>query len=816
MNKLFFITFFLFLGLGVPLWAQGIVQGRVTDANNCGVELANVGVVSVAKSYGTTTDAQGMFHLEIRESDTVTLRVSCTGYMPQVFRLCLRHGETCSLTIPLATSSTQLAEVQIVEDRTRATAFTQIDIQRIENTVGPNTGVESLLKTLPDVSSNNELSSQYSVRGGSFDENLVYINDVELYRPMLIRSGQQEGMSIINADLVDHLLFSPGGFDASYGDKISSALAIAYARPKSFGARLSASFLGATASVQGLIGKRLAYAVGFRHHNNSYLFRSLDTEGNYRSSYTDMQGLLHYRVSEDLDLSLLAIATRNVYGLVPSSQTTSFGSFMESLELRIYFDGAEEDRYRTLLGALTFDYHPSDDFQLKWITSAQSNAEQELYDIQSQYWLYEVGVGQAVGDTNHFDRGVGTFLEHARNYLSLNIFSSQAKARVEAPLGQWQLGIGGQMEQISDRVREWKWVDSAGYAMPFPHFTPGLDTVPQNPLLQQFCRANNHLVTLRAFAYAQRELKWVTRQESDLSFMAGLRGQFYTNRFDLGNQNSQYLLSPRLSLNYRPSGSRDILYRIAAGVYQQPALYREMRHADGSLNMRLRAQTSYQAMGTFDWNLSLWDHPVRLTADVYYKYITHLVPYTIDNMRVQYDAENSAVAYAAGLSLRINGDLVEGLESWMSLSLMQTQEDIEGDGIGWIARPTDQRLSFKVFLQDYVPTIPWWRMSLNFIYGTRMPVTFPGQQDRSKMSHLPPYFRVDWGNSVQLSRFDNLKRSALFRVVDDVMVGLEVFNLFNYRNVISFIWVSDYDNIYYPVPNYLTARQINLKLTVTF
>lgn len=798
--------------------AQGTLEGRVTAADGQAVEFANVGVVSASRPYGAVTDRKGEYRLVVRERDSVTFRISCTGFETREFRLLLKGGEVRRLDCELKPSAKQLDEVVVSEDRTRSSTFTQIDLQRIENTVGPTEGVESLLKTLPDVSSNNELSSQYSVRGGSFDENLVYINGVEVYRPQLVRSGQQEGLSVVNPDMVDHLLFSPGGFDAAYGDRLSSVLDIVYSRPVERRFRLSASLLGGTASAQGRIGESFAYSLGLRHHSNRYLFKGMDTEGNYTSSYTDVQGVLNYRASDRLDVSFLGIATRNVYGLIPSSRTTTFGSFMESLELDVYFDGQEQDRYTTLLGAFTVDYHPTADFQLRWIASAQRNRERELYDLQNQYWLYEVGLDANAGDTSRFDRGVGTFLEHARNYLDIGLYSTEVRGVYYTGLGSWSFGVKGHLERVSDRMREWKWVDSAGYTFPTEHLMPGVDdTVVFNPVLQLFCNADNGLQTFRGTAFVQRELDFVTRRLSEFKVLAGLRGQYYHTVFEAPMDNGgRWFLSPRVSLNYKPEGQRDVLYRLAAGVYQQPYLYREMRRMDGTLRADLAPQCSYQATGTVDWNLTLWGKPFRLTTDLYYKYITHLVPYTIDNLRIRYNPDEEAVGYAAGASVRINGDFVPGLESWASLSFMQTQEDLLGDTLGWIARPTDQRFSFKLFLQDYLPAIPWWRMSLSFIYGTGTPVTFPYQRDRSVEYRLPAYFRVDWGNTVQLSRFAAVRRAPVLRAFDDILVGVEVFNLFNYRNVVSFIWVADYNNVYYPVPNYLTARQVNVKLTLTF
>ena len=433
----------------VPVMGQGVVSGMVRDAaTGAALEFVNVGVLGSRS--GAATDARGRYTLTVSAKDSVTLRFSFTGYEPCEKRVKVAKGQTVALDVSLRATAKRLDEVEVSDEKTRQSTFTSIDVQKLDDAVGPTGGVEGVLKTLPDVNSNNELSSQYSVRGGSFDENLVYINGVEVFRPMLIRSGQQEGMSIINPDLVDYILFSPGGFDASYGDKMSSVLDITYSRPVEFKGKMSASLLGGAASVQGRVGERWTYAVALRHHRNSYLLRTLDTKGSYTTRYTDLQAIVGYKVNERLDLGLLAIWTNNIYGLVPKSQTTAFNQ--RTMEIDIYFDGAEEDRYRTLLGALTIDWRPNDDWRMVGSLSAQDIAESERYDIQSQYWLYQVGMGENVGETERFDRGVGTFLEHARNRLYTGIYALDLKATRQASLGSWQLGAKLQYENINDRL----------------------------------------------------------------------------------------------------------------------------------------------------------------------------------------------------------------------------------------------------------------------------------------------------------------------------------------------------------------------------
>ena len=828
------------MGLSTVARAQDTawVAGRVRDLGGNPLQYAHVTATGLRPVRGAETDAQGRFRLALPADSLVALRFSYSGYATVDTTVRVGAGETLTMELRLEGMSKRLEVVKISVEKSRTTTFTTIDMERIENNVGPQGGVESLLKTLPDVGSNNELSSQYSVRGGSFDENLVYINHVEVYRPQLVRNGQQEGMSIINPDLVERIDFSPGGFDATYGDRMASVLDITYRRPQAFEAKASASLLGASLSAEGPVGARWAYAVGLRHHSNRYLFNSLDTKGNYTTRYGDVQALVSYKVSDALDVRLMGIGTRNVYGLIPEEQTTTFGGFMEVMQFRVFYEGEEADAYRTLMGAVALDYHPREDMQLRWTTSVQRNREEELYDILSQFWLYELNVGSVNenGETELLDRGIGSFLEHARNYYINNVFSSELQGTHRVRMGSWNWGVKVQHERVRDRMREWKWVDSAGYAMPTVQPQPGdSSNGPQVPVLQLFCRANHTVGTTRLMAYGQRSVDFYNERGDLFSLVAGVRLQAYDIDFSddntTGNVSNyphvplfddtsahcrELFLSPRISLNYKPKWEHDVLFRIAGGLYGQAPAYREYRYDDGTLNHAIRAQQSYQVMGTVDWNFRLGDRPFKFTTDLYYKYITHLIPYRIDNLRMRYDANNEAVGYAAGLSLRLSGEVVEGLESWASLSLMKTQQDIEGDGFGWIARPTDQRVNFKVFFQDYVPRVPFWRMSLNFIVGSGLPFTYPSQRDFSERYVYPAYFRVDWGNTVQLSRFERLQGSWLMRHVKDVLLTVEVFNLFDYKNVVSYTWVADYNNVYYPVPNYLTARQLNFKVTVTF
>ncbi|MBR1549014.1 MAG: carboxypeptidase-like regulatory domain-containing protein [Bacteroidales bacterium] len=825
-------AFYILLTI-MPLLAagQGVLEGVVTDAKTGQpLEYVNVGIPGLTT--GTTTNVKGFYRLSLQGDDSITVHFSYTGY--ETFRARVRRNQRTELDVALKPVATQLDEVTVSEDATRQTTFTGIDVQHLDKAVGPQGGVESVIKMLPDVQSNNELSSQYSVRGGSFDENLVYINNVEVFRPMLIRSGQQEGMSIINPDMVSSIRFSPGGFDATFGDKLSSVLGIAYSPggDRTFGGKASVSLLGASATVYGHVGRRLDYNIGLRHHNNQYVLGSMDTRGSYTTSYTDLQAWLTYYVNNHLDLGLLVVATGNVYGLVPESRTTAFGSALQpGMEIDIYFDGQEQDRYQTLLGALKAHWRPSEEWTIEPTLSIQHINESERYDVQSQYWLYQIETGESTDDTTRFNRGVGTFLEHARNRLVTDIATFAVDAHRYARLGSWDMGVKLQLEQIDDHLREWKWVDSSGYTLPSIVLPFGDScNVPLNPILQLYANSVSNMQTLRASAYLQRELNFHTRRGSDIMVLLGLRGQFY--RSEVGGRKSEvtgsditptsnllpptWFVSPRASVSYKPRMEQDILFRLATGIYRQAPFYREYRRDDGSLCPDVAPQTAYQLTGTADWRFRLWDKSFTFTADLYGKYLTNLIPYTIDNLRLRYMPDQTAVGYVVGLSLRLNAELIEGLESWASLSLMQTQEDIEGDGLGWLARPTDQRFSFKLFLQDNVPDMPWWRMSLNLVYATGTPIAIPFGNYGGDQLRLPSYYRIDWGNTVRLSKFDRIGNWLFKHRIADVQVGLEVFNLFNFHNVVSYLWVADIDNLPRRVPNYLTARQLNLKITVLF
>ena len=665
---------------------------------------------------------------------------------------------------------------------------------------------------------------------------------------MLVRNGQQEGTSIINPDLVDNIMFSPGGFDATYGDRMASVLDIRYGLPyahrdtadnKFFSetsGSASLSFLGASLSLKGVAGDRLSYALGLRQHSNRYIFNSLDTKGNYTTSYSDLQALLSYKASPSLDLQFMTIASRNVYGLVPDSQTTTFGGWQEVMQFQVYYEGQERDSYLTGLAAITADWHPNDDFRLRWTNSFQSNQENEKYDILSQFMLYELNVGNLDenGNAERFDRGIGSFLEHARNYLTSNIYASELHGTHYARLGNWNWGLKLQYEQIRDRMREWKWVDSAGYAIPAVIPVPGDSAnLPYTPVLQLFCRANHTVSTLRLSAFAQRNVDLYTKRGDLVSLVAGLRLQGYGIDFtgdnptgnasnyehailfdDTSDFNPNIIVSPRISLNYKPKWENDILFRLAAGVYSQAPFYREYRYDDGTLNHAIRPQHSYQAMGTVDWNFNIGQRPFKFTTEVYYKAQSRLNPYNVDNLKIVYYGRNEGSGYVTGVDFKVYGEFVPGTDSWISFSLMKAQMNLHGHSI---PQPTDQRWNINFFFTDYFPGTDRWKMNLKMAFAGGLPFGTPHSGLEANVFRAPPYRRVDLGMSYRLLNNEDRHRTrGLSQYLRNVWLGLDCFNVIGINNVASYLWITDITNRQYAVPNYLTGRMINARFLIEF
>ncbi|NCA85156.1 MAG: TonB-dependent receptor [Clostridia bacterium] len=830
----------LWVGAMAQTGQQATVQGTVTNEKGKAQELVNVSIFGLPG--GTATDEDGKYTLRVPANEKLRLVFSFVGFETIEKELRLAPNETVTINTTLVPSAEMLPDITIQDERIRNTNLQRIDPKGVTVIPTVTGSVESLIKTLPGVASNNELSSQYSVRGGNFDENLVYVNDIEIYRPFLIRSGQQEGMSFLNPDLTASILFSAGGFDAKYGDKMSSALDIKYKRPQEFGGSVTASLLGASAHLEGVDKtNRFSYLAGVRYKSNQYLLNGLETKGDYQPVFFDFQALFRYQLSEKLELSFLGNYADNKFELVPETRETNFGTISEAKRLTVYFDGRETDQYKTYMGALKLIYNPTKQTQLSFITSAFNSDESETFDIQGQYWIGRVqtGLGQSdFGDVVSTD-GVGTFLNHARNYLNATVVTAEHRGSWESTANYLTWGAKYQRENIDDQLHEWELIDSAGFTLPHPSDDIGAPLQPVTPLHMNFFAASDvTLATNRISGFVQNTWNFGNNSR-DFAVTAGIRSQYW-------DYSEQFLFSPRASLSYHPRWTHDILFRLAAGYYYQPAFYRELRNFDGTIAEDQKAQKSIHLVGGADWNLTIWGRPFKFVTEVYYKFLDDLIPYEVDNVRIRYYANERSRGYATGIDMKINGEFVPGIESWASLSVMKTQEDIYGDYYyqyfdeegnpsgtgpepnpeasqnekvepGYIPRPTDQRVRFSMFFQDYLPMNPTYKMHLALYFGSSLPFGPPKSQRYQQTYRMPPYRRVDIGFSKQLiGSHTKFKEGNPLGHLKSMWISLEIFNLLQVNNTISYLWITDVSGRQYAVPNFLTPRQLNLKLVVQF
>jgi len=835
----YLLLLFLFLPvLETQAQNTALVRGRVTDQQGKPLELVNVAILGT--STGATTSSDGRYQIRIPSDTSLVIDFSFIGYQREQFQVKLPAGAERMLDVSLAFTSTDLEPVEIKDQQVRYTNYIRLDPKEAKLVPSITGGIEALIKTLPGVSSSNELSSQYSVRGGNFDENLVYVNGIEIYRPFLIRSGQQEGLSFVNSSLVSNITFSAGGFEAKYGDKMSSVLDIQYKKPVTFAGSAQASLLGAQAHVEGASGnRRFSYLGGVRYKTNQYILKGLETEGEYNPNFVDVQGLLTYELTEKLELSFLGYYSRNVYNLIPESRQTNFGTLTEAYRLQVYFDGQEEDRYEIYLGALTLDYRVNDVLNLKFITSAFRSQESETFDITAQYWIGKLETAQASEEFGNVVevQGVGGNMTHARNYLDAAVINLEHRGSWSQGPNYFQWGLRYQREYIDDMLSEWEVVDSAGFSLPHPTNNiggPGKGTPFE---IFSSVKSSASFGSNRISGFVQDT--WNLLQNGrTLSLSAGVRFQYW-------DYNGDATLSPRITLSYRPDWKRDIVFRFSTGYYHQPPFYKELRDLEGKLH-KVGAQKSIHFVAGTDYLFFAWGRPFKFVAEAYYKYLDNLNPYIVDNVRIRYYATNNSHGYAAGMDFRVNGEFIKGIESWASLSILKTEEDIEDDFYydyynesgekiipgytvdnvptdsvinypGFIPRPTDQRVSFSLFFQDYLPSNPTWGMSLTLLFGSGLPFGAPDSPKYTHTKRMPPYRRVDIGFSKQLiTEKTEFKQKNPLRVFKSAWINLEVLNLFQTNNTVSYTWVRDVNNRQYAVPNYLTPRQVNLRLLVEF
>lgn len=795
------------------------VKGIILDENNQPVE--NVNVIFQDKS--TQSNANGFYLLTIPSNVKSNLKFSHLSLKAAVIALELKPNEDYEFNIVLKSTAEQLGEVVISNNRNkRVEGVTTISPKAVRLIPGANAGVENILKTLPGVNANNELSTQYAVRGGNYDENLVYVNEIEVYRPFLVRSGQQEGLSFTNSDLVQNIDFSAGGFQAKYGDKLSSVLDILYRRPSKFGATFEASFLGGSISMDNVSKNQKWSAItGVRYRDNSLLVNSQQTETNFRPRFADVQSYITFTPNTKWQFGFLGNISQNKYDYQPLSRQTNFGTINEPIALLVNYEGREKDRYTTFFGAMKSIYTLNENTNFKFILSTYHTMEEEYFDILADYRLGEVNSN--LGDENfgevEYSRGVGTQLTHARNDLDALIVNAEVKGNHKKNENQIDWGFKYTRESIRDRIREWEVVDSAGFSLNDPILDVPVNEQPYasytGPLVPYSnVRAINYTDINRFSGYGQwnRRSKW---REHEIFTNIGVRGHQWQVSGDGINGKSQITISPRAQFAIKPSWKRDVLFRISGGMYHQPPFYRELRDAKGVVQPDVKAQSSVHFVIGGDYSFKMWRRPFKLVSEAYYKSMTDVNSYTLDNVRIRYQANNNAEAYAQGLDLRINGEFVQGTESWLSFGYLKTEENI--DGKGFIARPTDQRLKFGVLFQDYVPNIPALKMYLNLVYNTGLPGGSPSYADPYQYQlRLRDYRRADVGFSyVFTDRARAKEKGNWLTNFRELALGLEIFNLFDNQNAITNTWVRDvYTKSQYGVPNYLTTRVFSVKLNV--
>ena len=816
MKTKFTLLFFVFSLVTFAQTAR--VKGVILDENNQPVENVNVSF----QENKTLTNANGFYSLTIPSNVKSNLKFSHISLKAAVVSLELKPNEDYEFNIVLKNNVEQIGEVIITNNsRKRVEGVTTISPRAVRLIPGANAGVENILKTLPGVYSNNELSTQYAVRGGNYDENLVYVNEVEVYRPFLIRSGQQEGLSFTNTDLVQNIDFSAGGFQAKYGDKLASVLDITYRTPKKFGASLEASFLGGSMAVETASkNQKWTTITGVRYRDNALLVKSQETETNFKPRFLDVQSYITFTPNTKWQFSFLGNVAQNKYDYIPLTRQTNFGTISDPIALLVEYEGREKDRYNTLFGAFKTTYTVNENFNLKLITSAYHTTEQEYFDILAEYRLGEVDSNlgsDTFGDVN-FSQAIGSQLTHARNDLDALIVNAELKGFHKKNEDQIEWGIKYTRESIRDRLIEWEVIDSAGFSINPPIVMPRNEQ-PYNPYYGPLVpyhnvRATNYANINRFSGYAQwnRRSKWGT---SDVFTNIGVRAHEWQVSGENIYGKSQITFSPRAQFAIKPDWNKDMLFRISGGLYHQPPFYRELRNADGQVVPNVKAQQSVHIVLGNDYSFKMWNRPFKLVTEGYYKSLTNVNPYTLDNVRIRYEADNNAKAYAQGLDLRLNGEFVPGTESWLSFGYLETKENI--DNRGYISRPTDQRLKFGILFQDYVPNIPTFKMYLNLVYNTGLPGGSPSYADPYQyQQRLRDYRRADLGFSYVFKERARAKEEGNWlKKFKDLSIGLEIFNMFNNQNTITNTWVRDvYTKSQYGVPNYLTTRVFSLKLNV--
>ncbi len=825
MRKLSILVYLLLL-VGFAKAQEAVIYGNIKDS--MGVAIADVNITAKGVNISGLSKEDGSYRIIVPANQELDIVFSYVGQPPYRVKVApLQPNERHLLNIALSYTVT-LKGFVYTEDKNRDKISTiTIDIKEIKQFPNVSGSFEQILKTLPGVTSNNELSSQYNVRGGNYDENLVYVNDIEIYRPFLPRSGQQEGLSFIHTEMVQNIRFSAGGFEARYGDKLSSVLDIQYKTPKKFASSANVSLTGAQGHIEGATKNlRFTYLLSARYWTNQYVLSTLDVQGDYKPNFSDVQTLLTWNIKDNLSISALASYAKNTYLVIPQTRETVFGTVSKAMQLRMFFEGQDKMEYRTATGALSLNFTPDRFTQLKLISSVFNSDESEYFTIEGAYRLEEVETD--FGNDNfgkaRATKGIGYFLNNARNRINATVYNVGHRGYRTIGKNNMQWGAQFQREFIDDKINEWDYRDSAGFGQPSQ----------QNgmPVVLNYLNTQNTLNTFRVSGYIQNTQK--INPDYNWAVTYGIR----TNWWSYNNEN---VVSPRVQMSIEPNRKhnravragtstdklkRDINLKAAWGYYYQPPFYRELRDFDGKLNQNIKAQKAIHYVLGGDMNIKLWNRKFKLFAETYYKQLQNIIPYEIDNVRIRYYADNIAEGYATGLDMRINGDFVKGVESWMSLSVMKTQERIPSavvtDGAGnrikpgYIPRPTDQRVTFSAFFQDYLRKNDKYKVNVTLVYGAGLPYGPPDRNRYADTLRIPPYRRVDIGFLRVLVDENSTKKTGWKKHIKSAWIGLDVFNLLAINNTISHIWIEDIEGRTWAVPNYLTNRRVNLRLQVYF
>lgn len=783
-------------------YAQVKIFGKVIDAEEQPIEFATVRIAGTA--VGATTGLDGSYSLSVAESDTIEIIFTCIGYKEHKQKLISPSGNV-NVNAKLFKTTRELEAIEVTEYKKQTGGMQTLDAGQLK--VGPNASgnaVEGLLTTIAGVSSKDEMSSQYSVRGGSYDENSVYINGIEVYRPQLISSGQQEGLSIINPSLVGSIEFSTGGFSAEYGDKMSSVLDITYRQPESFEGNVAASLMGAEAAIGQSTGN-FSQLHGIRYKRNTTLLSSLETKGEYDPSFFDYQTNLRLKLNDQWNISFLGNIAMNNYKFTPKTRSTSFGTSQNVKEFTVYFDGKERDRFETYFGALELNYDVNKSTGFTLLASGFLTNELVAYDISGEYWLDEAGTNDGENSVGG-EIGVGKYLEHSRNRFQAGVFTLGLKGHTSLNRHNLQYGLEYRNQQIYDRTSEWEQRDSAGYSL------PNID----NKLEMIYNLTSKHDLTTNKLSWYAQDTYRLLVNAGLFTFNGGLRMSYW-------DFNNEFLVSPRISIGYIPEFNNSLSFRLSGGLYYQSPFYKEFRETKtdengnsyAELNRDIKSQRSIQLILGGDYTFRALDRPFKITAEAYYKKLDDIIPYELDNLKIVYSGRNEADGFIAGIDFKFFGQFVPGTDSWFSFSLMKTQENLNGVKV---PRPTDQRYSFGVFFNDYFPKFPKLKFSLKGIISDGFPMTPPQVSRDVSYFRAPAYKRLDIGFQYQLvgGEKDGVRPYNFWRHFKSIWIGVDVFNLFDFSNVSSYYWVTDVNNIQYAVPNYLTRRQFNVNLSVAF